>query len=413
MRAPQQRFLTARFCLVVIALSVCFLAACAGAGRSANTLSGTSNGTPGPTESGNIGVVSTTPQPRDFVYVTNSNSDTIASFEADSDTGALLPLTGAPFASNFFPRFAFADPAGRFLFVSNTGGRNAPLSASNVRVHAINPDGSLTLVSDACASGCTAFLRGVPAEVVTDPAGKFLFVGNFTQNLVTVFSVGNDGTLTEVAGSPIATGTSDVGNAPIHLAVDGAGRFLFAAVNFNIVVFRIDPGTGALTAVTGSPFSPGLTPFALSVASGSNFLLVTDVNASTVSALPFDPATGALSLQGGGGIALAGISPVDVTATPTGNFVVVANAGTSSVAVFRLDPVTGTLTAAPGSAFLTGGVGATAVSVDPTGRFVFVANGQSNDLSVFTLDPTTGTLTSVGANIAAGQTPSSLVVVRK
>jgi 6-phosphogluconolactonase (cycloisomerase 2 family) len=345
--------------------------------------------------------------PRDFLYVANSGSNDIAGFEVHPG-GELSLLRQAPFRSAFFPSFISADPQGRFLFVSNTGGRGA-LDRSprvNLAVKAIGADGTLTPAGNAA-------LDGVPGESVTDPAGKFLYVGNLTLNGISVFAITSTGGLAEITGSPFTTGIPSPIATPSRLAMDPAGRFLFVAVNFRIVVFAVDVASGALSLVEGSPFSTGTTPAALAVAKGSNYLLVTDLDKASVTALAFDPATGTVSPATASGTVLPGISPVEVTCDSTGNFILVANAGSGSVAVLRFSPSTGTLAHVPGSPFPTGGEGTFAIALDSGGRFVYAANASSNDVSVFALDATTGALELKAPNITSGTTPRAIATVRK
>jgi 6-phosphogluconolactonase len=68
-------------------------------------------------------------------------------------------------------------------------------------------------------------------------------------NKIASFSIQSGGTLTPVAGSPVATGIG-----PVSLAVDNNAAFLFSAEQgaAGVSVFKIN--AGALTKVTGSPF---------------------------------------------------------------------------------------------------------------------------------------------------------------
>ena len=59
---------------------------------------------------------------------------------------------------------------------------------------------------------------------LADPTTKFLFVAETGVNGVRVFSIGTNGALTEVAGSPHATGLG-----PNALAMDPTGAFLYVA----------------------------------------------------------------------------------------------------------------------------------------------------------------------------------------
>jgi hypothetical protein len=70
-------------------------------------------------------------------------------------------------------------------------------------------------------------------------------VSAFTINPVT-------GAIAAVAGSPFA-----LPSAPTTLTVDGSGRWLYVLHGATISAFAIHPFTGALTASPGPPFSAG------------------------------------------------------------------------------------------------------------------------------------------------------------
>jgi len=132
----------------------------------------------------------------------------------------------------------------------------------------------------------------------------------------------------------------------------------------SIHVFSVNPSTGALTEVPGSPFDAGLIP---------NQLLV----------------------------------------DPTGRFVYVTNEQSEDITAFSVNPSTGTLTELPGSPFPIGGAPVTS-GVDPTGRYfyVFATNlmngGLWEFLYEFTIDDTTGVLTAASSPAVAwefGQGP--------
>jgi 6-phosphogluconolactonase len=77
-----------------------------------------------------------------------------------------------------------------------------------------------------------------------------LDIGNGISYDVLVYSIGSNGALTQVPGSPFALGV--VGNS---LSVDPTGKFLYiSATNDTIAAYRIG-FDGTLTAVEGSPFA--------------------------------------------------------------------------------------------------------------------------------------------------------------
>jgi 6-phosphogluconolactonase len=218
------------------------------------------------------------------------------------------------------------------------------------------------------------------------------------------------GALTPISGSPFAVrfGASSV-------AVDPTGKFAYVTsiddnVSGYVSGYAIDPNTGALTAISGSPFAAGVAPISVAVDPTGRFAYVANGNSNNVSAYTIDPTTGALTVTSGSPFATLG-NPDSVTVDPTGRFAYVAMAGFPGLFGYTIDPTTGALTAISGSPFEPGL--AVSVAVDPTGKFAYTANHNYNNVSAFTINPTTGALTAIsGSPFAAGSGPRSVVVAR-
>jgi 6-phosphogluconolactonase len=92
--------------------------------------------------------------------------------------------------------------------------------------------------------------------VAVDPTGKFAYVANLPDNTVSAYSIGADGSLTPVSGSPFVTG-----NEPRSVAVDPTGKFAYVANERSATVSAYSTGAdGSLTPVPGSPFATGSEP---------------------------------------------------------------------------------------------------------------------------------------------------------
>lgn len=105
-----------------------------------------------------------------------------------------------------------------------------------------------------------------PTSVVTDPAGKFLYVTTdcpdttssppCAESAVWGFSISQtDGTLTALSGNPFLTGMSAQASGNVSIAIDASGQQAYVTGNLGIAVFSIDPTGGSLSA-TGSHY-PG------------------------------------------------------------------------------------------------------------------------------------------------------------
>jgi 6-phosphogluconolactonase (cycloisomerase 2 family) len=73
-----------------------------------------------------------------------------------------------------------------------------------------------------------------------------------TNGTLSTFSIAADGALTQIQGSPVAA----AGN-PCSVAVHPSGGFVYVANSgsANVSAYSVDTTTGALTALTGSPFA--------------------------------------------------------------------------------------------------------------------------------------------------------------
>jgi len=256
----------------------------------------------------------------------------------------------------------------------------------------------MTLAFAGCGHGSMMAMAST-TPVATN--ASIAFVANTNSNTVAAFQVDpTSGSLSPVAGSPFATGM-----APEFMAADAAGKFLFVAnSNSNDVsVFSIDATKGTLTAVTGSPFSTGNQPKGIAVLSSANLLLVTNNASNDISVFKFDPMKGALTSVAQPANTFASLSgPIGASTDPMGKFLFVTNLNSSTVSAFSIDQAAGTLAPVAGSPFATGTT-PIGLASDPNGMFVYVGDHMANvtdpaaALSAFSINSMNGGLTPVGA----------------
>jgi 6-phosphogluconolactonase (cycloisomerase 2 family) len=152
-----------------------------------------------------------------------------------------------------------------------------------------------------------AVLPGISTNVGQSVAGSVIIVNKKFLYLpdqngsggVMGFSINHtSGALTAIAGSPFAVAPSQITTLAADPDANG-GRFLFAAdfTSGDLVVFTIDPATGVLGPVTGSPFpNPGFEANALTVDGTGNYLYATaGTTTGEVSGFLIDQTSGALS----------------------------------------------------------------------------------------------------------------------
>jgi 6-phosphogluconolactonase len=322
------------------------------------------------------------------------------------------------------------------------------------------------------------------ALIATPSHAQFLYVTNVADATVSGYKIKpGSGELTPIAGSPFAAGGSLRG-----VAVDPSGRFAYVAQNSeddvlgfgrfayvlnqpfphdepsNVSGYTINPTTGALTAIAGSPFEISQTSSywgtSLAVDPNGEFAYVTVVllgifgdridpgtgelhyffreqdaepssrsvtvvdpsgkfayvtnlarGHSPVSCYEIEPGTGRLVPPGS--VFAAGDAPNSVVVDPSGKFVYVTNEFSDNVSGYTINPATGELTPIAGSPFPAGS-DPRGMAVDPGGRFAYVANFDSDTISGYKINPSTGARTAVaGSPFAAGGAPISVAIARR
>jgi 6-phosphogluconolactonase (cycloisomerase 2 family) len=195
--------------------------------------------------------IKVTPDGR-FLAVAQPIAEVVSMFDI-SPTGVLTSVPGSPFPASGQVAGVDCDCSSSHIF-----GGQAGQAGSNTRVSVfdIGPNGSLSEIAGSPFTG-----PGINSNIpVLSPDDKILFVSNQFSDTVTVFSVATGGALTPVPGSPFATPGAVV---PSGMATNEAGTFLYVAcreeatpVNSAVYGYSI-AANGALTAVLGSPFSTG------------------------------------------------------------------------------------------------------------------------------------------------------------
>ena len=99
----------------------------------------------------------------------------------------------------------------------------------------------------------------------------------------------------------------------------------------NISAYSLNPKTGFLTAISGSPFSTGVGPFSVALHPTNRFLYVTNLLDNTVSGYSIDDKTGALTAVEQP--FATGQFPNGVAVDPLGRFAYVTNANAATVSL--------------------------------------------------------------------------------
>lgn len=259
--------------------------------------------------------------------------------------------------------------------------------------------------------------------------------------------------LAVLAGLMAGCGGHSVFTSSSSSSTVGEVLYVTNAQSKNISGFVIDSTTGALTAISGSPFAEAATS-PLWVASANRKLYFSSSSPtgiasptvsssgtlSTVSATTTDTVGGLAAVSSGSAVlatlvglrqvqaytvssgvvttfgtgAATGAEPSSVAITPNDNFAYVANTGDDTISSYKFDSATGNLTANGAPVALSVGgvasVGPYRMTVDPGGAYLFVGS-TSGYLFVFSIDGS-GNLAPAGAALAVapGDTLAGMAV---
>jgi len=224
----------------------------------------------------------------------------IYAYSINSSTGALSVLNnGSAVATGIFPGALKVDTTGNWLVEadeatllanvyainSSTGaltqqntsqiaiGTGSPnqivFTPNNSLVYIANGSGGTSIFSFNASTGTLTNnnivlkvkqTNGAAASVAVSPSGTYLFVAETVLNGVRVLTIGANGSLTEISGSPYTTALG-----PSSVLVDSTGSYVYVANKTagSISAFGLTPATGTLTQITGSPFDTGISPVSL------------------------------------------------------------------------------------------------------------------------------------------------------
>lgn len=205
---------------------------------------------------------------KQFVYAVFELQEQLYGWSIDSSTGGLTTITGFPMTVTLnLPIVTYntyqmtTDPAGQFLFLSSSG-------ANDIFVYAIDSTtGALTAVPGSPFT--SQYIE--PGNIATDGLGRFLYVCVATTHggsSIVGYTIGSSGALTVIPGSPFSANVWEIqGEASGHYLVGTSGNSVaFTGLDDDhLYVYSINQTTGALTAATGSPVSTTYSPFTIAM----------------------------------------------------------------------------------------------------------------------------------------------------
>jgi 6-phosphogluconolactonase (cycloisomerase 2 family) len=319
------------------------------------------------------------------LFVVNEDDNNIVQFVIGSDgklypfntvnTPGIFPMAVATTKSNLFvvdtyqplPLCSNADPCSGSIAVYPV---NAATSSNPVTLGAPLTNTAIgALYWPLTLSGSSHVI--VPTAVNVVASGAYVFVTAFDSTAsphagyVFGFSVGSDGTLSPIPGSPFAAGRQ-----PTGVASEASSTYLYItdSANSNVLGFTIG-SSGTLTSVSGSPFATGNQPSAVAVDPVYPYVYVTNAIDATVTA--YSMSSGVLTNLGNYSV---GTDPVAIGIDPsTEHFLFTANFLGNTVNGFELSSTAGTLLDSQFSPY--------AASTNPTAVAAIPHNGNGGGVA--------------------------------
>ncbi|MGA9528629.1 MAG: beta-propeller fold lactonase family protein [Terriglobales bacterium] len=347
-------------------------------------------------------------------FMTVPDQNYIMILHIDGVTGAVTVEGTTPADNGTSPHGLVLSPNKKFLYVANS-------QSNDITTYSVAGDGTLSLV---CQQTVCATPTGgtTPWEAIIDPSGNYLLVTNVGQSSnVSVFSIdSSSGALAAVPGSPFYANES-----PSEIAMPAAGNLVYvsngSSANGTVTAFTFDTATGALAEVQGSPFYSGAGASALAIDNSGQFLYVANtsaINSNTnvignISGFNINPTTGVLTPISGSPFAPPiGTGPQTLAVVPNSQLMFATTPGSSySIWCFTIDSVTGQLAVVNDSPFSQTAGGSFAL-VDTNGSYFYIGSAQLKGIAAYTFDSNTGQPTAVlnSPFSTQGQIPGKMVI---
>ncbi|MBZ5523768.1 MAG: beta-propeller fold lactonase family protein, partial [Acidobacteriia bacterium] len=285
-----------------------------------------------------------------------------------------------------------AAPTGNFVFVNNQA-----VAGNSISGYSVAADGALTSLagSPVATGGLGGSIACSSVDRITLSAGNnLLFVSNSGDQSISAFSINPaSGALTAVAGSPFASGLTLDACGGISLAASPDGRFLMASSNGQIKTFSIGAG-GALSPsfTAANPVAPNAS---MKISANGQYLAVSNGTSVSVFTINGD---GSLAAVAGSPFAKAGtgtLAGLDFSST-SGLLYGAEASATAGLADAWTVATGGGLSAVAGSPFSATAINSNAVLLSPDNSLLFASNQGSSNINSFSASAG-GSLASIGS----------------
>jgi 6-phosphogluconolactonase (cycloisomerase 2 family) len=241
-----------------------------------------------------------------FLYVLtkysglNDGRGSITAYSVDASTGRLIFQTNCQIknpdgtCTNSFevgPSPTMLKTTGGCLYTLDSGD-------NTIFPYSFGGSGQLTLTTPGSIPISATTISSINGN------GSNVFLTDLAANRILPFTVGSNCNLTTLAGGsvPNLTGTSN----PAYSLVDNTGKYLYVLNQSttstqiqtpfsSISAFTLNPSTGQLAGISGSPYKVGSNPVCMVEDPSSQYVYVSNRNDGTVTGLVIDSTTGELS----------------------------------------------------------------------------------------------------------------------
>ncbi len=333
-------------------------------------------------------------------YTNDKKSEGIYRMELDLATGKLSEPKLAGKAVN--PSFLAIHPTGKFLYAVGEvddfagEGKNA---AGAVNAFAIDgATGDLTLLNQQSSEGAA------PCHVITNRAGTYAFVANYSGGNACALPIGKDGKLDEATGFVQHKGKKRPLAHSINLDASNRHAVVADAGLDKVFIYCFEDGKLTPNDPPYAERKPNAAPRHFAFHPDGKHAYVINESGLSITAFHYDATKGALEefqtiLTVPEGWTKG--STAEVVVHPTGKFVYGSNRGHDSIAVFKVDRKSGKLTHVENQ-----GKGIKTprnFAIDPTGAYCLVGNQDSDSVIVFKVDAKTGKLEPTDVTVKIGR----------
>jgi 6-phosphogluconolactonase (cycloisomerase 2 family) len=392
----------------------------------------------------------------------DNGGDNLAISASGAFTFATPVALGAPYAVTVKTQPANLSQT---CTVTNGAGTMTAAAVTNVSVACVTNSYSITAnVIDSSASPAgTVLQNNGGGNLNVTGTGSFTFATQVASGQAYDVTVLTQPSVTPAQYCQALNGSGIVtlSNVTVTVQCVNVGRFVFVAAPYDgasgdVSAFTINPVTGNLTAVGGSPYTADAQPTAIALDPTGQFAYVANLQSADVSEFTVG-VTGALTFVANyntsytsdagspnyattlsvavdpvGGYAFAGSAvggspglidsysitagaltevapattghnPLALAVDPSGSFVFATNKYDNNISVFKIG-IGGALTSVSSVPYATGN-NPVGVAVSPNAGFIYVANSGGGTVSAFAYDPTSGALselTSLGSPYSVG-----------